>query len=174
MPAKKGKSCVGDVMKEWKRGDLHSGTGKKGKKGPVVKSQDQAVAIALNTCNNSESGAVEELESKLLSMSSHSYDAIDKEMKRISKAEGITPKQLHDQFKSKHNGLIPDNWIKKQMDDQQFMCPDGKCGDCPRCNKKKEMMSLGYSEGCCRCGCQGLDPQVRREARSLGKHPRQA
>ena len=88
-------------------------------------------------------------------MTSHSYDAIDKEMKRISKEENITPKQLHDQFKSKHNGKIPDEWIKDQtstdnseMDDQQFMCPvDGKCGKCPiRARKKKEMMAIGYSE----------------------------
>ena len=97
--------------------------------------------------------AVKKLESKLLSMTSHSYDAIDKEMKRISKEENITPKQLHDQFKSKHNGKIPDEWIKDQtstdnseMDDQQFMCPDGKCGKCPKCQKKKEMMAIGYSE----------------------------
>lgn len=31
-------------MKEWKEGSLHSGS----KKGPVVKSQKQAVAIALS------------------------------------------------------------------------------------------------------------------------------
>jgi ribosomal protein L21E len=34
---------VGKVMKEWKEGTLHSG-----KKGPVVKSQKQAVAIAMS------------------------------------------------------------------------------------------------------------------------------
>ena len=89
---------------------------------------------------------VKKLESKLMSMPSHSYDAIDKEMKKIAKAEGITPKQLHDNFKSAHNGQIPDNWIKKQMDDQNFMCADGKCGNCPKCDKKKEMMAIGYSE----------------------------
>jgi Family of unknown function (DUF6496) len=33
-----------DVMKEWKEGKLHSGS----KKGPIVKSQKQAVAIMLN------------------------------------------------------------------------------------------------------------------------------
>lgn len=32
------------VMKEWKAGALHSGS----KKGPVVKSQKQAIAIALS------------------------------------------------------------------------------------------------------------------------------
>ena len=35
---------VGKVMKEYKAGKLHSGS----KKGPVVKSQKQAVAIALS------------------------------------------------------------------------------------------------------------------------------
>lgn len=35
---------VGQVMHEWKTGALHSGS----KKGPVVKSQKQAVAIALS------------------------------------------------------------------------------------------------------------------------------
>jgi hypothetical protein len=96
---------------------------------------------------------VKELESKLLSMSSHSYDAIDKAMKKICKQKGITPQELHDNFKSAHNGQIPDEWIKTQvsqdnseMDEQDFMCPDGKCGECPYCKKKKEMVSMGYSE----------------------------
>lgn len=35
---------VGKVMHEWKAGDLHSGS----KKGPVVKSQKQAIAIGLS------------------------------------------------------------------------------------------------------------------------------
>lgn len=35
---------VKGVMKEWKQGKLHSGS----KKGPVVKNQKQAVAIALS------------------------------------------------------------------------------------------------------------------------------
>ena len=33
-----------------------------------------------------------------------------------------------------------------EMDDQQFMCQDGKCGQCPRCHKKQSMLSMGYSE----------------------------
>ena len=40
----KGAAAVGKVMKEWKAGTLNSGTAK----GPVVKSQKQAVAIALS------------------------------------------------------------------------------------------------------------------------------
>ena len=41
---KRGKAKVKKVMHEWKEGELHSGS----KKGPVVKSQKQAVAIALS------------------------------------------------------------------------------------------------------------------------------
>jgi hypothetical protein len=32
------------------------------------------------------------------------------------------------------------------MDQQDFMCPDGKCGSCPKCQKKSEMMAMGYHE----------------------------
>jgi hypothetical protein len=41
------KDKVGRVMHEFKRGQLHSGTGDKGKKGPTVKSRAQAIAIGL-------------------------------------------------------------------------------------------------------------------------------
>ena len=41
---------VGKVMKEYKSGKLHSGS----KKGPVVKSQKQAVAIALSEAGMSK------------------------------------------------------------------------------------------------------------------------
>jgi len=40
----KGKAKVSTVMHEYGKGDLHSGSAK----GPVVKNQRQAVAIALN------------------------------------------------------------------------------------------------------------------------------
>jgi hypothetical protein len=39
---------VGVVMHEFKHGELHSGTGKKGKKGPKVTKKEQAIAIALS------------------------------------------------------------------------------------------------------------------------------
>ena len=41
---------VGKVMKEYKAGKLHSGS----KKGPVVKSQKQAVAIAISEAGMSK------------------------------------------------------------------------------------------------------------------------
>lgn len=44
MGAGHGKAKVHKVMSEWKRGSLHSGS----KHGPKVKSQKQAVAIALS------------------------------------------------------------------------------------------------------------------------------
>lgn len=47
-PASAHDDKVGKVLHEFKRGQLHSGTGKKGKKGPVVKSRAQALAIGLN------------------------------------------------------------------------------------------------------------------------------
>jgi hypothetical protein len=46
--SKAGKAKVSKVMHEWGQGQLHSGKGKAGKKGPVVKSQKQAEAIALS------------------------------------------------------------------------------------------------------------------------------
>jgi hypothetical protein len=42
------KDKMGKVMHEFKRGQLHSGTGKKGKKGKVVTKRDQAIAIGLS------------------------------------------------------------------------------------------------------------------------------
>ncbi len=44
MATKKSKGKVEKVMKEYKEGKLHSGS----KKGPVVKSKKQAVAIAMS------------------------------------------------------------------------------------------------------------------------------
>ena len=43
MATKKKPSKTEKVMKEWKEGTLHSGKG-----GPVVKSQKQAIAIAIS------------------------------------------------------------------------------------------------------------------------------
>ena len=40
----RGKAKIKKTMDEWKSGTLHSGS----KKGPVVKSQKQAIAIALS------------------------------------------------------------------------------------------------------------------------------
>ena len=49
MPQKitKAQGKVKKVMKEWKAGKLHSGS----KKGPIVKSNEQALAIAMSETN---------------------------------------------------------------------------------------------------------------------------
>ena len=49
MKMTKGQKKVGKVMHEYKEGTLHSG-----KKGPVVKSRKQAVAIALSEAGMSK------------------------------------------------------------------------------------------------------------------------
>ena len=57
---------------------------------------------------------VSNLEKGLMGLSDVSYDSIDKLMRRLAKDHDITPRELHDRFKAKHN-MIPDDWIKKQM-----------------------------------------------------------
>ena len=89
---------------------------------------------------------VKELEKKLLSMSNHSYDAIDKAMKGICKDKGITPTQLHNDFKKAHNGMIPDKWIKEQNSTKYSEMSGCDCKGCPKCVAKQNMMALGYSE----------------------------
>lgn len=49
MPVKKGPDCVGDEMRRFKRGELHSGKG-----GKVVTDPKQAQAIALSACGQSK------------------------------------------------------------------------------------------------------------------------
>jgi len=48
-PKGKGKSKIEKVMHEYKEGELHSGS----KKGPQVKSHEQAIAIALSEARKS-------------------------------------------------------------------------------------------------------------------------
>jgi hypothetical protein len=54
--AKKGNAKVHRVMHEFKVGALHSGTGRVGRKGPLVKSRAQAIAIALSEAGLSRYG----------------------------------------------------------------------------------------------------------------------
>ncbi len=55
---------------------------------------------------------VEDLEVRLDSMRNHTWDSIDKVMKAIAKEYAISPRKLHDDFKSK-NGMIPDRWVNR-------------------------------------------------------------
>lgn len=48
MPISKGPNCVGDEMRRFKSGDMHSGKG-----GKVVTDKKQAMAIALSACGQS-------------------------------------------------------------------------------------------------------------------------
>ena len=66
-----------------------------------------------------EDGPVKDLEEKLLEMTDHSWQAIDKEMRIIAKEYDITPKELHKEFKTAHNGQIPDEWIKDNVKVEQ-------------------------------------------------------
>lgn len=61
---------------------------------------------------NEAKDPVSQLETELRAMDSHSYDSIDKVMRKISKSHDITPRELHDRFKQKH-GMIPDKWAKQ-------------------------------------------------------------
>jgi len=49
MPVQKGPDCVGEEMRRFKSGDLHSG-----KSGKVVTNRKQALAIALSACGKSK------------------------------------------------------------------------------------------------------------------------
>jgi hypothetical protein len=49
MPVQKGPDCVGDELRRFKKGELHSG-----KSGKVVTDQKQAKAIALSACGQSK------------------------------------------------------------------------------------------------------------------------
>jgi hypothetical protein len=62
--------------------------------------------------------AVEDLEKDLNDPTS--YDAIDHMMQTIARDHGITGKQLHDLFVSKH-GVIPDKWTREQLRELQFL-----------------------------------------------------
>ncbi len=56
-PASAHKDTVGAEMHRFKRGQLHSGRGKGGKPGKIVKSRDQAIAIALSVAGKSKDHA---------------------------------------------------------------------------------------------------------------------
>ena len=64
-------------------------------------------------------GPVKELESQLMELNNISWQSIDKIMRVIAKEHDITPKQLHKDFKSAHDGKIPDEWIKEHQQTEE-------------------------------------------------------
>ncbi len=61
--------------------------------------------------------AVTDLEKGLVKLDKVSYNPIDKLMKKIAKDHDITPKELHNKFKSKHD-MIPDAWAKNKVEEK--------------------------------------------------------
>ena len=57
--------------------------------------------------------AVKELEERLLELNDISYDSIDKLMRSICEDHDMTPRELHDEFKEKHD-QTPDSWVRSQ------------------------------------------------------------
>ena len=66
-----------------------------------------------------ESSAIKELEDGLLKLEDTSWQSIDKLMRGIAKEHDITPKELHKEFKSQHEGMIPDEWVKEQVQTEE-------------------------------------------------------
>ena len=62
--------------------------------------------------------AVSELESELKKLDNTSYDSVDKLMRRIMKENGMTAKELHNAFVSKHD-KTPDDWIKELKEEKK-------------------------------------------------------
>lgn len=62
--------------------------------------------------------AIKELENSLIVADDISYNAIDKIMRNIMKKHGLTAKELHYGFKTKHN-KTPDDWIKMKRNIQE-------------------------------------------------------
>jgi hypothetical protein len=60
---------------------------------------------------------VEKLEAGLKKLDSTDYDTIDRLMKKISKDHEVSPKKLHNDFKSKH-GKTPDEWIESKKESE--------------------------------------------------------
>jgi hypothetical protein len=67
-PASSHKDTVGAEMHRFKRGQLHSGRGKGGKPGKIVKSRAQALAIALSVAGKSKKAKTSDHSERLVSI----------------------------------------------------------------------------------------------------------
>ena len=66
-----------------------------------------------------EENVVEILEQELLKLEDSAWQSIDIVMREVANEYGLTPKELHKEFKFDH-GMIPDEWLKENRDIQLF------------------------------------------------------
>jgi hypothetical protein len=86
-PASAHKDKVGEEMHAFKHGQLRSGTGKKGKKGPIVKSRAQALAIALSVAGKSKKKGTSDHAERLMSMG-YSEETANQVAEMLEHSEG--------------------------------------------------------------------------------------
>jgi len=72
--------------------------------------------------------AVEELEERLIKLNDISYDSIDKLMRSICEDHDMTPRELHDEFKEKHD-QTPDSWVRSQKNIDEAVRIPSKTGN---------------------------------------------
>ena len=67
----------------------------------------------MKTFKEFHNNPVSVLKTEMLNKSKHTYNIIDRMMKKISKSHGISGQELHDKWVKKYK-MTPDEWIKKQ------------------------------------------------------------
>ena len=97
-----------------------------GKRYPNCVKEDEEIETEESTkelLTEKDSEVVSELKEKLMELEDTSWQSIDKVMRVLAKEHNITPKELHKEFKSQNNGMIPDDWIKENgiMEEAGFM-----------------------------------------------------
>jgi dephospho-CoA kinase len=94
-------------------GVLNGATNKEPVLYPGLGARVNLIGVEIKKKKKLKEDYVKELEVGLHKLNNHSYNSIDKLMQGIAKKHGITGKDLHDEFKKKHN-KIPDEWIKQK------------------------------------------------------------
>jgi len=79
-------------------------------------------------CVKEDAKAVNELEKRLLELNDVSYDSIDKLMRGICEDNDMTPRELHDEFKDKHE-QTPDSWVRSQKELDEAVRIPSKTGN---------------------------------------------